>query len=150
MTSTRKRLAGIWLGALLLLVAGMHAQANEVEFDRYVVHYTVLNTHFLSPEVARAYDLRRSRSRALVNVVIMKRDGDAFESVSGKVTGQAVNLYRQVRPLRFREVRDGTAFYHLAEVPIRPGEVVDFKLQVTAEGDDEVMPVSFRQVFYRH
>jgi len=35
-------------------------------------------------------------------------------------------------------------------VPIRPGEVVDFRLHVTAEGGDEVMPVNFRQVFYHY
>jgi len=150
MTNMRRMLVSTWIGVLALLLAASPVHANEVEFDRYVVHYTVLSTYFLSPEVARAYDLRRSRTRALVNVVIMERDGEALQSVSGKVSGQAVNLNRQVRHLRFREVRDGDAFYHLAEVPIRPGEVVDFRLRVTAEGDDEVMLVNFRQAFYHY
>jgi hypothetical protein len=150
MTNTRRLLVSTWIGVLGLLLAASPVQANEVEFDRHVVHYTVLSTHFLSPEVARAYDLRRSRSRALVNVVIMERDGETLRPVSGKVSGQAVNLNRQVRHLRFREVRDGDAFYHLAEVPIRPGEVVDFRLHVTAAGGDEVMPVNFRHAFYHY
>jgi hypothetical protein len=131
----------------LLLTAGS-SQANEVEFDRYVVHYAAVNTAFLSPEVARAYNLRRSSNRALVNVVIMKREGSGIETLPGNVSGQAVNLTGQVRRLSFREVRDGDAFYHLAEVPVRPGEVLDFDLRVTALGSDEVMPVRFRQTFY--
>jgi hypothetical protein len=139
--------SGMLLG--LLLAAGS-SQANEVEFDRYVVHYTVVNTTFLSPEVASAYNLRRSSNRALVNVVIMKREGNGIETVPGNVSGQAVNLNRQVRRLSFREVRDGDAFYHLAEVPVRPGEVLDFDLRVTAQDSDEVMPVRFRQTFYPH
>lgn len=147
MESMRSLLAITWLGVLALVWAGS-AQANEVEFDRYVVHYSVISTSFLSPEVARAYDLHRSRNRALVNVVIMKRDADSRQSVSGTVTGHTVNLNRQVRHLRFREVRDGDAYYHLAEVPIRPGEVLDFKLRVSVEGEAEAMPLSFRQVFY--
>ena len=61
-----------------------------------------------------------------------------------------MNLNRQLRHLSFRQVRDGDAYYHLAEVPVRPGEVLDFKLRVSAAGDDETMPVSFRQSFYRH
>jgi hypothetical protein len=137
--------AGMLVG--LLLAAGS-SQANEVEFDQYVVHYTVVNTTFLSPEVARAYNLRRSGNRALVNVVIMKREGNGTETVPGRVSGQAVNLNRQVRRLNFREVRDGDAFYHLAEVPVRPGEVLDFNLSITARGSDQVMPVKFRQTFY--
>jgi len=148
MATKRNWLVSTWIGVLGLLLAAAPVQANEVEFDRHVVHYTVLSTHFLSPEVARAYNLRRSRSRALVNVVIMERDGEALQPVSGKVSGQSVNLYRQVRNLRFREVRDGNAFYHLAEVPVRPGEVMDFRLSVTAEGEDEVMPVNFRHAFH--
>jgi hypothetical protein len=148
MASTRSlfmMVSGMLVG--LLLAAGS-SQADEVEFDRYVVHYTVVNTTFLSPEVARAYDLRRSSNRALVNVVIMKREGSGIETLPGNVSGQAVNLNRQVRRLSFREVRDGDAFYHLAEVPVRPGEVLDFDLRVTAQGSDEVMPVRFRQTFY--
>lgn len=150
MARMRNLLVITWFGALALLLATVPVQANEVEFDRYVVHYTVLSTHLLSPDVARAYDLHRSRSRALVNVVIMKRDGEEMEAVPGTVQGQAVNLNRQVRHLRFREVRDGDAFYHLAEVRVRPGEVLDFNLQVTADNDDEVMPVNFQKVIYRY
>lgn len=147
MERMRSLLLIAWLGVLALVLAGA-AQANEVEFERYVVHYTVISTSFLSPEVARAYDLRRSRTRALVNIVIMKRDSDSRQSVSGAVTGHTVNLNRQVRHLRFREVRDGDAYYHLAEVPVRPGEVLDFHLQVSVEGEAEVMPLRFRQAFY--
>ncbi len=138
-------------GVLLAVLSCMgFAHASEVEFDRYVVHYSVVNTTFLSPEVARAYQLRRSSSRALVNIVITKRNGEGFESVPGRVSGKAINLNRQVRNLHFREVRDGDAYYHLAEVPVRPGEVLDFELRVSAVDDDKVMPVNFRRSFYRH
>ncbi|MCA1788658.1 MAG: DUF4426 domain-containing protein, partial [Thioalkalivibrio sp.] len=47
----------IWSGFLLgLLLTAASSHANEIEFDRHVVHYSVVNTTFLSPEVARAYD----------------------------------------------------------------------------------------------
>ena len=141
----------IWAGFLLvLLLAAGASHANEVEFDRHVIHYNVVNTTFLSPDVARAYNIRRSSRRALVNIVIMKREGDAMESVPGNVSGHAINLNRQVRSLSFRQVRDGDAYYHLAEVAVRPGEVLDFNLRISAAGDDETMPVNFRQSFYRH
>jgi len=132
------------LGFLLTLAS---VQAGEVEFDRHVVHYSVLNTTFLSPEVARAYDLRRSSSRGLVNVVIINRAGD-MQSVPGVVSGHAVNLNQQLRPLRFRQVRDADAYYHLAEVRVRTGEVLEFRLRVSADGESEVMPVTFSQAFY--
>lgn len=141
----------IWSGVLLgLLLAAGSSHANEVEFDRHVVHYTVVNTTFLSPEVARAYDIRRSSRRALVNIVILKREGNGMESVPGSVSGHVVNLNQQRRNLSFRQVRDGDAYYHLAEVAVRPGEVLDFNLRVSAADGDEPMPISFRQRFYRN
>ncbi len=141
-------ICSVFLLGLLLAAGASHA--NEIEFDRHVVHYSVVNTTFLSPDVARAYNIRRSSSRVLVNVVIMKRGGEAMESVPGSVSGQAMNLNRQLRNLSFRQVRDGDAYYHLAEVAVRPSEVLDFSLRVSADGDDETMPVSFRQSFYRN
>ncbi|AHE99552.1 DUF4426 domain-containing protein [Thioalkalivibrio paradoxus] len=138
-------LLGIVLGTFL--GAGW-AQANEVDFDSHVVHYTVVNTTFLSPEVARAYDIRRSRSRALVNIVVMERDGDDLKPISASLRGQTVNLNQQVRPLEFREVREADAIYHLAEARVRPGEVLDFRIQIRVAGADEPMPLDFRQAAF--
>lgn len=138
-------LVGLWGFAL----GAASAQANEVEFDHHVVHYTVINTTFLTPEVARAYNIRRSGNRALINVVVLERDTEEMRSVPATLTGQAVNLNQQVRHLQFRAVRDGDAIYHLAELQVRPGEQLDFQLRILAEGRDEILPIRFSQTFYR-
>ena len=133
---------------LLLCLGTGAAVANEVDFDSHVVHYNVINTTFLSPEVARAYDVRRSSTRALANVAIMERGDSGMKPASATVTGQAVNLNQQARTLQFREVRDGDAIYHLAEIPVRGGEVLDFRIRVAVEGRPDPMEVNFRQAFF--
>jgi hypothetical protein len=54
----------------------------------------------------------------------------------------------QSRPLQFREVRDGDAIYHLAEVPVRGGEVLDFQLRIKVEGAARPLEIGFRQAFF--
>jgi hypothetical protein len=144
-----RRSFGFPLTLILTLCLGTGAAlANEVNFDSHVVHYNVINTTFLSPEVARAYDVRRSSNRALANVAIMERGDSGMKPVTAAVTGQAVNLNQQARPLQFREIRDGDAIYHLAELPVRGGEVLDFRVRITVEGRPEPMEVNFRQAFF--
>jgi hypothetical protein len=124
------------------------ALANEVNFDSHVVYYNVINTTFLSPEVARAYEVRRSSNRALANVAIMERGDSGMKPATAAVTGKVVNLNQQVRSLQFREIRDGDAIYHLAELPVRGGEVLDFRIHIAVEGRPEPMEVNFRQTFF--
>lgn len=133
---------------LLLWLGTGAALANEVDFDSHVVHYNVINTTFLSPEVARAYDVRRSSTRALANVAIMERGDSGMKPATATVTGQAVNLNQQARTLQFREIRDGEAIYHLAEVPVRGGEVLDFQIRIGVEDRTEPMEIRFRQTFF--
>jgi len=133
---------------LLLWLGSGAALANEVDFDSHVVHYNVINTTFLSPEVARAYDVRRSSTRALANVVIMERGDSGMKPATATVTGQAVNLNQQSRTLQFREIREGDAIYHLAEVPVRGGEVLDFQIRIGVEDKTEPMEIRFRQTFF--
>src|SRR5690606_31061481 len=52
--------------SLLLLLCGWNVRAEQfVEDDAYVVHYSAFNSTLLQPEVAKAYDLMRSRQRAV-------------------------------------------------------------------------------------
>lgn len=144
-------IASSWWLILGLLPVAVHASSGEVEFEHHVVQYHVVTTDFLSPEVARAYGLSRSRNRALVNIVVMHQpESGTMYPVSAIVQGNAVNLNQQTRPMRFREVRDGEAYYHLAEVPIRRGEVIDFRIQVRTTIESEPLSVQFRQAFIAH
>lgn len=135
----------------LFFALGLAASASEIELDGYTIHYTVVSTDLLSPEVARAYGLSRSRNRALVNIVVMEQDASgSLRSIPARVQGTGVNLNQQSRAMRFREIRDADAYYHLAEIPIRRGEVIDFRLQIRTDGIREPLSVQFRQVFLTH
>ena len=146
------RVHRVFTGFLVALAAvafgSSIASANEAEFDNYVVHYNVINTTFLSPEVARAYDVRRSSNRAMVNISVMERGENGLQAVSAEVTGSATNMNDQMRSLRFREIQDGDAIYFLSEVTVRSGETLDFAIDIAPEGSERVLPVRFARDFY--
>ncbi|WP_026340611.1 DUF4426 domain-containing protein [Thioalkalivibrio sp. ALJT] len=146
------RMHRVFTGLLVALAAvafgSSIASANEAEFDNYVVHYNVINTTFLSPEVARAYDVRRSSNRAMVNISVMERGEEGMQAVSADVSGTTTNMNDQMRSLRFREVRDGDAIYFLSEVTVRSGETLDFVIDILPAGSERELPVRFSRDFF--
>jgi len=67
---------------LLAALTSLPAIAQQAkEFDDYTIHYNALSSSLITPEVAKAYGIRRSDSRALINISVLKSDGGAARAV---------------------------------------------------------------------
>jgi hypothetical protein len=138
-------------GALGLLFISLHAQAQQSQnFDDYVVHYNALNSDLISPQVAKEYGIRRSASRAMLNVTVIKKEAQSEgTAVPAAITATAKNLTGQIRDIRFREINESDeAIYYIGELSVRNLETFDFTLNVLPEGAAETLTVKFRQQFY--
>ena len=91
------------------------------------VHYSVFNSTFLLPEVAKATGLNRSKNQAVINISMIK----AGKTHKGAVTGGYKNLLGQSTTLTFKEIDEGDAVYYLSQFPITSQEILRFELQVT-------------------
>jgi hypothetical protein len=139
-----------------LLLAGFLAWSTDglaqqsQDFGDYVVHYNALNTNMLPPQVAQGYGIKRSSSRALLNVTVLKKVmNNPGTPVDAKVTATGTNLTGQLREIDIREVRDPEgAIYYIGEFPVHNLETYQFDLKVAVEGEDEPLVVRFRQQFY--
>ncbi len=97
-------LSMIILTGMLAISANTQAQQSQ-DFGDYVVHYNALNTNFIPPQVAQAYGIKRSSSRALLNLTILKKVMDnPGTPVSAKVTVSGTNLTGQRREIEIREL----------------------------------------------
>lgn len=144
-----KRLA--LLAALLALLTGRWALAQQSQdFGDYVVHYNALNTNLVTPQVAQAYGIRRSTSRALLNITVLKKVmSNPGTPVKASVTASARNLTGQTRAIEIREITDSEgAVYYIGEWSVRNLETFDFTIDVKPEGGDQELVVKFRQQFY--
>ena len=71
---------------------------------RYQIHYMALGTSFLTPEISKSYNIKRSRYNAFVNVSILDTLLEGNPAVQGTLTGKAINLTGNTRTLTFKEV----------------------------------------------
>ncbi|MBU2979448.1 DUF4426 domain-containing protein [Alteromonas sp. C1M14] len=125
------RLPSFFLVVIALLTLGVsstsHAEQKQTLGD-WDVHYMVVNTTFLSPEVAREYGIVRSKFNALVNISVLDSETQAAQRVS--VTGNARNLLGNSKALTFRRVNEGDAVYYLAPISFSDRETFRFSINI--------------------
>ena len=140
--------AALLLIGLLLGTAGSALADQSKDFGDFVVHYNALSTDFLNPTTAKAYDIKRSKNRAMLTVTVLKKNmGLAGQPVKASVNARAVNLNHQVKSLKMREIVDAGAIYYIADFRVANRETLDFTIEATPQGGTP-KTVTFRQQFF--
>ena len=125
------------------------ADATSADIGDFVVHFSAQTTDQLPPEVAKAYDILRSKNRAMLNVSII-READG-QPVAGTVSVKTVNLTGQLKNVTMREIRepgDTVAIYYIGETPVANRETLVFEISIMPEGSDTLSEVRFKREFY--
>lgn len=124
-------------------------QERSRDFGDYILHFNALTTDLLPAEVARSFGISRSKSRAMLNIVMMRKvEGTLGRAVRGTVTARTTNLTGQLKNLELRPVTEGDAIYYIGTIPVADGEVLIFEVSATPEGYDQTMSVKFQQQFF--
>jgi hypothetical protein len=160
MTRTRSALVFPVCAALLLLsgcgsdarrtvAPAMPAEQTFKEEGDYEVHFNALRTDQLTPEVARAYGIRRSSNRVMLNVTILKRQAPHTprKPVEGDVQVDAYNLNGQLKNLEMRRVSEGDAIYYIGELSISGTEILVFDISVTPAGETTPITAKLKREF---
>jgi hypothetical protein len=112
----------------------------------HAVHFNAQLTDELSPEIARAYNIVRSKNRAMLTISVV-RDADNA-SVPAKVTVKTVNLTGQLKNIAMRPIEEQDAIYYIGETPVANRETLIFDITVTPEGAAGSSEVRFKREFY--
>ena len=137
---------------LVLMGVSVNAAAeNSRVFGNYVVHYNAFRSDTLSPEIAKAYQLTRRNNRIIVNITVLKKVmGTTGKPVPATIAGNASNLTGQLKTLEFREIKEDTAIYYIAELKVTDGEFLKFKLNITPEGEEGPARLQFSKRFFTY
>lgn len=138
--------------ALLLWAAAAAAQGAKTieshqDFGDYRVTYSVFNSDFIPPDIARQYNLVRARDRAFVNISVSKK-GD-LKGMSAGISGNATNLIQQSRPLEFKEIREQDAVYYLAPLRFEHEESLTFNIDLVMP-DGSSQQLTFRRQLHKN
>jgi len=137
--------AGLLLLALLL--ANTASAGQSADFDHYQVHYNAVPSVTLTPEVARQYNITRSRSIAIVTIAVIAKSAanQPPEPVESSVQGSVSNDVEQATALHFQEVTEGKAHYYIAPFQFREGKLLTFRIKALPLGTRTTLPIRFTQ-----
>ncbi len=143
MTALTKRL--YLLATLFAALVSSDALGEQKQnLGDWDVHYMVVSTPFLTPEVAANYGIVRSKFNALVNISVL--DAKTGEAQRVSMTGDARNLIGNSRKLSFKKVEEGDAIYYLAVLPFRDQETYRFTIDV--QKGNAAQTLKFQQKMY--
>jgi hypothetical protein len=134
--------------------AGRKIQAEPVDvtsktFGDYALHFNAISTDHLPPEVARAYNIVRSKNRAMLTVSIIKNvEGEIGKSQAGNVNATAANLTGQIKNLTLREIREDEAIYYIGDVAVANSETLVFNIDAIPEDTTDRLSVRFSRQFF--
>jgi len=134
---------------LLLMYAHVPAMAQQSEmFGPYELHYSVVNTTFLSPAVAATYGIVRGEQRAIVNLAVREHLAEGSEARSMQLQGRTWDLI-QNQTLEFQEIREGQAVYYIADFKFINEEWRFFEVDFRPEGAEETYTFKLKHQLYK-
>jgi hypothetical protein len=138
-----------YLFCILMAITATASAENSTSGGGYTVHHNALKSDFLTPAVAKAYNIQRSKYRGLINISVIKdtpgTNGTPVKA-SIKITAMALNGIPKQIPLA--EIVEDSAIYYIGDFPVINREIVNFTLEVTPHGEDRPIHARFNQQFY--
>jgi len=122
------------------------AGSTSENIGDHVVHFSAQTTDQLPPEVARAYNIVRSKNRAMLNVSVLRASDNG--AVAADVTVKAVNLTGQLKSITMRQIDEQEAIYYIGEVAVANRETLIFDISVKPDGVDSRSDVRFKRQFF--
>jgi hypothetical protein len=129
---------------LALLVPPQASAEEKTQLGNWEVHHIVLATTFLTPDIAKANGIVRSKYNSMVNISVLDNSSKKAQNVS--ISGTARNLLGTSKKLEFKKVRDGDAIYYLAVFSHANKE--NFRFDISIQQGDTVETLQLKQLMY--
>ncbi len=147
--SHKNNVLAVAFSVLLGILPQWALAENVKDIGDYTIYYNAFISDILSPEIARQYGIVRSKTRAVLNINVLKKVmGTPGQPVKAVVKATATNLTGQLKALPMREIREQNAIYYLSQFIVAHDETLDFRVEVQPLGQPDAYTVEFRQKFY--
>ncbi|MFT5033777.1 MAG: hypothetical protein ACI9OO_001713 [Bacteroidia bacterium] len=131
---------------LLLPTTALAEQKQR--FDKYDVHYMIVNSTFLSPEVAKSYGIVRGEDHFIINIAVHEiLDDGSTAARKADVSGTSFDLIHRLT-LDFKEIDERTAVYYIAQFQANDKETLNFTLKIHPSTSERSYKMQFNQVMY--
>ena len=137
------------ISLLLLSTIAYGQESFEYISPPYEVYYSVFNSTFVTPDVAKAYQLTRGKDIAMINVSIRK-NLDSGKNIEKRavVSGTKSDLIHVIE-LDFIEIEEKGAIYYLASFKFNHKEALNFNIDVQPDRNKRPITIKFRKALYQ-
>jgi len=134
----------------ILITLNVNAGVEETtrETDTHIIHFNVFNSSFLTPEIAKQYDLKRSNYYAILNIAVHEKGASEDKPIPVLLQGTATNIVQQQQKLEFQEIDEGRAIYYLSTFRINDDDLLTFDIKIRANADSPGYDLSFKRRVY--
>lgn len=122
------------------------AGSTSADIGTHEIHFSAQSTDQLPPEIARAYNILRSKNRAMLNLAVIRKSDSA--PVTADIVVKTVNLTGQLKNVTMRQITEQDAIYYIGETAVANRETLVFDISVKPDGVDKVTNVRFKREFY--
>jgi len=142
----KKLIKGLFFGFLAVTFMLNANAENMKKIDNVDVHYIAFGATFLTPKIAKAYNIERSRYNGVINISVLNNTEKNKPAKRVAISGKARNDLGQIKSLEFEEVIEGDAIYYLAQVKYSHEET--FYFDITLNDGSGNKSFKFKQKFY--
>lgn len=139
------------IGCLLLFASASalaQVQPNPQRFGNLLVHYNLLNSSYLEPDIAANAGLQRGPTHGVLTLLVQRETASGTGPVDARVSGTVSNLLQQSTPIRFIRIQEDEAIYFVANYTAAQRGVLRFEVNVQAEEGAPVHTLRFQQEFH--
>ena len=115
-------------------------------YGKFDIHYVASNTAMLTPTIAKAYNIQRSKSRGIITVAVRDMEKDAASEAL--VRGSVKNPIGQLQALNFTKVVDQQAIYYIATFSFADEQKMNLDILVSPDGVPDTHVLQFEQQFF--
>ncbi|MCB1696984.1 MAG: DUF4426 domain-containing protein [Pseudomonadales bacterium] len=138
---------------LLLIVATFGSNSTRAQqserFGPYELHYSVVNTTFLAPEVAATYGIVRGEQRAILTLAVREHLADGGNQArTMQLQGRTWDLIQKSEALDFLEIREGQSVYYVAEFKFINEDWRFFEVDFRPDGARETYTFKLKHQLY--
>jgi hypothetical protein len=128
----------------------VYSSEHSKQENGFEVNYIALSTMVLSPEVAKSYQIGRSKNKGFVNIAVLKLNEETVSTpVEATIHLSAKNLYGQNKSVTLKKISENDgAIYYIGIFSVSSKETINFKAQIQPQNSKNVINIKFNQEFY--
>jgi hypothetical protein len=115
----------------------------------FEVYYSVFNSTFVTPDVAKAYQLTRGKNIAMINVSVRKNTDSGKNIEKNAVVSGTKSDFIHTIPLEFIEIQEKGAIYYLASFRFNHRETLNFTIDVQPDRNKPPINIKFSKAIYQ-